>query len=883
MTGNKPPARKQPARPALPPRTLFGVVETINKTSIQGWAVDMAQPGQAAHMILVADGRPLGTFRCSELRPDVNANGFPGAELGFNLRLPDALLDGAPHKLSIRFRSGEPLPFLTASGEQHGEYEFQFRPTVVIGRVDGMHGSAIRGWAFRVDERTGVRTGGVSIEVRANGVRIDQVKAGLIRNDVAEVHGCEPHCGFLYSPPTRFRDGRTFVLEFLAVPEDTQLEGSPFSGATPTHDLQGQLHGMHAKVERLCTELYALKDELRQLVTKDEHTLDAYNEWAPQYYHALRARLAAERRTPRYGALLGSKPKVSVICPAYKPDLADFASAVASVRNQTWADWELVIVDDGSGSKALTEVIKRFCAEDARIRAVPHKKNCGISAATNTAIAAATGDYIALFDHDDLLVDVALEVMLLAARHTGAPVLYSDEDKIDRYGLLSEPHLKSDWNYRLLLTNNYVCHLLMVDAATLRAVGPLDSRHDGAQDHDLVLRLFEAVGARGIHHVPELLYHWRKTAGSTAAQQSSKSYAVEAGRSALLAHAGRRGLQATVTAPFASTLFDVRWQFSAEPKVSILVPFKDQLHVTRRCIECVLDVTAYGNFEVVLIDNWSSDPATADWLRSLADPRVRVLRVEERFNFSRVNNLAAQQLDTDYLLFLNNDVFVSQPDWMRLIVNEALASPAVGAVGVRLLYPNSTVQHAGVVLGVGGVADHTFRYYPADEPGYCFRSVVAQELSAVTAACMLCRMDAFRAVGMLDADRLAVAFNDVDLCLKLGAAGYQVIYTPAVVAEHHESLSRGSDMQPHALPRFYEENQTMMDRWGHVIRRDPRYNQHFSSETGMFEKLSTASLDPRRAPPLLHDLPSPLPEVKPAPAAVDASGKPAAARRRKAA
>ena len=853
----------------------YGVVDLVEKTLIQGWAVDLNQPGQPASMLLVADNRPVGAFRCSEPRPDVNAKGFPGLEIGFRLELPPELLDGKPHQVSIRFRSGQPLPFLTAAGEIYGDFEFRYEPTKVHGMVDGMYGSSVRGWAFRTDERTGYRTGGVSIEVRANGVRIDQIKAGLIRNDVADVHQCEPHCGFLYSPPPRFRDGRTFVLEFHAVPEGTPLEGSPFSGATPTRDAIDQLYAMHAQVEALCTQMYALKDQLRRMVTTDEHTLDNYNTWATQYHACLKARVVEARRDRRHAMLLGAPgPKVSIICPAYKPDLAEFAAAVKSVQNQSWTNWELLIVDDGSGSRALTEVIEGVCAGDPRVRAIPHRKNRGISAATNTAIAAATGQYIALFDHDDLLVDVALEVMLLAARDTGAMVLYSDEDKIDRYGVLSEPHLKSDWNYRLVLTNNYVCHLLLVEAALLRRVGPLESRFDGAQDHDLVLRLFEAVGPHGIHHVDEILYHWRKTANSTASQQSSKSYAVEAGRAALLAHTERMGLKAEVTAPFNSTLYDVRWMFDAEPKVSILIPFKDQVLVTRRCVECILAVTAYRNFEVVLIDNWSTDPATTDWLRTLRDPRIRVIRIEERFNFSRINNLAVQQLETDFLLFMNNDIFVSQPDWMRQMVNEALADPKVGIVGIRLLYPNGTVQHAGVVLGVGGVADHTFRYYPDDEPGYSFRSVCAQDLSSVTAACMLCRADAFREVGMFDADKLSVAFNDVDLCLKIGRAGYRIIYTPAVVAEHHESLSRGSDLAEHNLSRFYEENQVMMDRWGPLIHRDPFYNQHFSRETGMFEKLSSTSLDLARAPALLRPAPARPAPVAAVPAAMEAEMKP---------
>ena len=488
-------------------------------------------------------------------------------------------------------------------------------------------------------------------------------------------------------------------------------------------------------------------------------------------------------------------------------------------------------------------------------------RNQGISAATNTGIAAATGAWVAFFDHDDLLVDVALEAMLLAALNAGARAAYSDEDKVDGLGILSEPHLKTDWNYRLLLTNNYACHLLMIEAGTLRELGPLRAAYDGAQDHDLLLRLSELLPAQAICHVPEILYHWRKSKGSTAAAGSAKGYAAEAGRQAILDHLARRGLPATVAAPRGSTLYDVRWEFRAEPKVSILIPFRDQAETTRRCLECILGRTQYGNFEVVLIDNWSTKPETAAFLAEASrDPRVRVAGIEEDFNYSRLNNLAAARLDSDFLLFMNNDVFVDGADWMRLMVNEALADPHVAAVGVKLTYPNNTVQHAGVVLGVGGVADHMFRYYPRDAVGYCFRAVCAQDLSAVTAACMLCRTEAFRAVGGFDEDKLPVAFNDVDLCLRLGQAGWRIVMTPAVVAEHHESLSRGDDLSDQNLSRFYGENQVMWDRWGGLIRDDPFYNQHFSRETGMFEKLSSASLSLARAPALLR-----TPLVRPVP------------------
>ncbi len=833
-------------------RSRLGQIDAIDDTLIRGWAVDKTQLKGPATLVLLIDDKIVGGFTCTDPRPELNAEGIPGDRLGFRFQLPPAVIDGKPHRIRIRFRTGEALYF--GQGEQaRDELEVVFQTTAIHGVVDGMSGASVRGWAFRSNRVTGERNGNVTLEVRANGIRIGAVKATLIRNDVAEMLGCEPHCGFMYTLPTRFRDGKPFVLEFHGTPEGGQIQGSPFNGRVLTRDSSDRLFEMYAKIEALCTQVYALKDELRNMVSADEYDLSTYKLWMTKYLDTLRSRVLAERRGPDYARLMGgASSKVSVICPVYKPAVADFVAAVESVRRQSWTDWELILVDDASKSPQLTTAIDAFCAKDPRIRVIRHPKNLGISEATNAGIAAATGEWIALFDHDDLLVDVALEIMLLAARNTGAKLLYSDEDKVDQYGNLSDPHLKTDWNYRLILSNNYICHLLFVEATTLRQVGPFRPAYDGAQDHDLILRLSEAIPATQIHHVPEILYHWRKSATSTAGLQSAKSYAVEAGRKALADHLARRNLPAAIVPLFNSTLYEVQWGFLAQPKVSILIPFKDQVETTKRCVEAILKLTAYRNYEIVLIDNWSTEPKTEAWVDSIrSNKRIKIIRVEEPFNYSRINNLAANQLETDFFLFLNNDVFVQQADWLRIMVNEALADPHVGAVGAKLIYPNQTVQHAGVVLGVGGVGDHMFRYVLLDAPGYCFRAICAQDMSAVTAACMLCRADAFRAVGMFDEERFTVAFNDVDLCLRIGRAGYRIVMTPAMIAEHHESLSRGTDLAEHNLPRFYGENQAMVDRWGPLLLDDPYYNPHFSREVGMFEKLSNASLQAARAPSLL--------------------------------
>ncbi len=565
-------------------------------------------------------------------------------------------------------------------------------------------------------------------------------------------------------------------------------------------------------------------------------TIGNYDNWARRYLARLRARIAGAP------PLLDEPPLVSIIMPTYKTNLAHLTAAIESVQAQTYAHWELIIVDDGSAQRALTACLQNYEAKDKRITCIFKKNNCGISAATNIALRKAQGDYVVLFDHDDLLVEVALDAMVREAIRTGAKVIYSDEDKIDAFGVLSDPNFKPDWNYRLLLGINYICHLLMIERIFLRSTGLLRSEYDGAQDHDLLLRLSEKVSPEQIVHLPEVLYHWRKSISSTAASGEAKPYAVEAGRRAVadhLARCGERFRKSVVTPLNGTTTYSIAWNMSEQPSVTIIVPFKDQISTTRRCLKVLLANTVWDNWRVVLVDNGSATSEAEEFCQEAAkDEHVIIRRIDEPFNYSRLNNVAARENPADYYVFLNNDVFLEQPSWLRVMVDEVLANPKIGIVGTKLLYPNGTVQHAGVVLGVGGIADHAFRGIPADHPGYLYRAKCAQRYSAVTAACMLCRADVFMQVGGFDEQELTVAFNDIDLCLKAGAKGWQVVWTPMVIAEHHESLSRGDDYSREKTPRFFYENHVMLERWHSVIAADPFYNKNFSLHHGIFRDLS---------------------------------------------
>ena len=699
--------------------------------------------------------------------------------------------------------------------------------------MDGLHGEIIKGWVVRRHRGTGELEGHVRLQVLCNGIVAGEITAEEPRSDVAREHRCDPHVGFSFKLPPHCRNGMEFEFVFRTLPEGEILAGSPLSVKHRPVEGTNELRAISETLGDLCAKAFKLQRQVRSLMPVSEATVTNYDGWARRYLARLRIRMAAAELLPE------DAPLVSIVMPTYKTNLAHLTAAIESVRDQTYRNWELIIVDDGSDQPVLNGCLQSYADADPRIICVLEAQNRGISAATNTALDVAKGDYVVLFDHDDLMVEVAIEAMVREALRTGARMIYSDEDKIDSFGVLSEPALKPDWNYRLLLAINYICHLLMVDRRLLQQVGPLRAECDGAQDQDLLLRLSEHCDPKDIVHLPEILYHWRKSPSSTADSGEAKPYAIEAGRRAVADHLSRRGFADCTVKPIGrSTSYSVSWGLTEQPSVTIIVPFKDQIAVTRRCLDSLMANTHWENWRVVFIDNGSVTPEAEGFCRdAVRDPRVIVRRIDEPFNYSRLNNIVAQEYPADYYVFLNNDVFLQQPNWLRVMMDEALADPKVGIVGAKLLYPNGTVQHAGVILGVGGIADHVFRGIPGDHPGYLSRALCAQQYSAVTAACMLCRADAFMDVGGFDEQELIVAFNDVDLCLKVGKQGWRVIWTPDLVAEHHESLSRGDDISPGKAQRFFYENHVMLERWHDLLPADPFYSAHFSRDHGIFTDL----------------------------------------------
>ncbi|MGZ8407786.1 MAG: glycosyltransferase family 2 protein, partial [Caulobacteraceae bacterium] len=528
-------------------------------------------------------------------------------------------------------------------------------------------------------------------------------------------------------------------------------------------------------------------------------------------------------------------PLISVLMPVHDPEPAHLAAAIASVRAQTNPGWELILADDGSRSGKVARLLDEAAASDNRIRLVRLGMSRGPSIATNAALELATGEACLFLDHDDLLAPHALALIAAEfAQHPNAAAVYTDEDTADAQGRRSAPLFKPDFDAERLLSQNYVNHAFAVRTDLLRKLGGLRDGVEGAQDHDLVLRVL-AAGEGGIHHLPHVLYHWRVYPGGRTFSQRRRTDMAQARLKAVRDHLVETGAGANAEPGPRGYLRIRRASPTPEPRVRVIVPTRDRPGLLAACAHGVLERTTYANLELCIVDNGSVEPEALTLLETLAaQPNVRVLRIDAPFNFSALNNAAAKGSDADLLVFVNDDVLAAQPDWLGVMAAEAVR-PEIGAVGAALVYPDGRWQHGGVVTGLGpqGVAGHELRGRPGDEPGPQGRLLVQREVSAVTAACMAVSRAKFEAVGGFD-ESLAVAFNDVDLCLKLRAAGYRNLWTPHARLIHAESATRGSDQSPERAAAFAAEAAAMKAKWGEALVRDPFYNPNLTLEDESF-------------------------------------------------
>lgn len=575
---------------------------------------------------------------------------------------------------------------------------------------------------------------------------------------------------------------------------------------------------------------------LRALILKSKHKIQGldndydYGEWY-ELTKPSEEELERQRNTH-----FDYEPRLSIVIPVYKTPERYLQEMLDSIVNQTYSKWEVCIADGSPRGESRERLIKRYADRDTRFKYVILGENKGISGNTNAAMDMAQGDFLVLADHDDTLTPDALFECVKAMNEDPLyDVIYSDEDKLDMDGqALFDPHFKPDFNPDLLTSVNYICHLFVVNRNLVEVIGGFRQEFDGAQDYDFIFRCTEQ--ARKVHHIPKVLYHWRCHMNSTASNPESKMYAFEAGARAIKAHYDRMGIAVdSVEKGVDYGIYHTRFHLDEEPLVSVIIPNKDHRADLDLCLTSLLDKGTYRNLEVIVVENNSTEPETFDYYEELQEKRknVRVVTWKREFNFSAINNYGVTFAHGEYLLFLNNDVEVIEPDVIREMLGYARRDD-VGIVGARLLYQDDTIQHAGVVIGFGGIAGHTFIGLHQAENSYFHRAMCAQDYSAVTAACMMSKRSLFDQVGGFR-EELAVAFNDIDYCLKIRSLGKKVVYNPYALLYHYESKSRGLEDTPEKVERFNREVARFIGYWPEiVINGDPYYNPNLTLRKSNF-------------------------------------------------
>ncbi len=683
----------------------------------------------------------------------------------------------------------------------------------------------IRGWALNFD----------SLEVCLSdqaGNRVEQTVDYYIRKDIVgtfeelrERDMSKQRLGFLCKAegitgePVMLRiiaDGKT-----IAFPIDPIKDGG-FDPTNPWHRMIRcyKNNGWKAFVHRAFDKVF--KESKDANVQKQ-----SYTQWM-KYNDVTEQELAKQREVK-----FAKEYTFSIVVPLFNTPIHFLEAMISSVQKQTYARW-LLCLADGSDNDNLKDYFQNHYGDDDRICYKKLEKNGGISDNTNAAIAMATGDYIVLGDHDDVFAENALyELMQVITLKDNVEVIYSDEDKIDMKGETRfEPYFKSDFNIDLLCSNNYICHLFCVKKNLVAKVGGFRKEFDGAQDHDFFLRCVEQANV--VYHIPKILYHWRSHMNSTAGNPESKLYAFENGKKAVKEHFNRIGVEVEMEDGADIGLYHARHIVQGNPMVSILIPNKDHIEDLDKCLTSI-DKNTYDNYEVIIIENNSTEEETFAYYDSIQEKHknCKVAYWEAEFNYSKINNFGATYARGEYLLFLNNDIEAINPDWLERMLGFCQRED-VGIVGAQLLYSDNTIQHAGVVLGFGGIAGHAFVGLCEDETKGFGRAKVAQDYTAVTAACMMTSKAVFEEVDGFE-ERLCVAFNDIDFCMKVRSTGRLVVYNPMAKLYHYESKSRGLEDTPEKEQRFQNEVAIFQERWAtELAAGDPYYNKNLTLERADF-------------------------------------------------
>ena len=524
-------------------------------------------------------------------------------------------------------------------------------------------------------------------------------------------------------------------------------------------------------------------------------------------------------------------PLFSIIVPVYKVDKKWLDKCIGSVINQHYRNWELILVDDASGSQELTELMHSMALKDNRIRVYVLKNNFGIAVATNFGTQQARGKLIGFLDHDDELTPDALTWVAWALnKNPDALWLYSDEDLITTTGKCHSPYFKPDFSPEFLLSNMFTCHFSVYAAHILNEAGGIRKGFDGSQDHDLALRISEIIPKEKIIHIPRILYHWRELSDSTAVGITAKPKAPSAGRKAVAEALQRRRIKGKVTSyELRDTIYQVEFEPSEFPKISIIIPTKNAISLVKKCVDSVREFTNYPNYEIVIINNASDDPEFLKYLEmEQAENKVKVVNYDKPFNHSEMNNIAASSVNSEFVLFMNNDIEIISEKWLEQLVAITELDQSIAVVGGLLLYPNNQVQHGGIILGLVGTAGHAHKYIHSGLPGYLGRLHTLQEMSGITAALALVRRSSFTDVNGFDSNRYPTKYNDVDLCIRLRKNGFRCIYNPMVRAIHYETKTRAID------PKEMLNRQRLVDDYSEILNNDPFYNPNLALNNEKF-------------------------------------------------
>jgi glycosyltransferase involved in cell wall biosynthesis len=801
-------------QPLFNVETIFVEQQKKLKTRIRGWVFLKDGPAISKVRMLYRDKTLL--CRYGMQREDVQQE-FPdqltAAQSGFELQVED--IPGNPNlRFEFKIEGGVWIEFDQRKAAQI-HYTFYTERKIPssksgvhsnvenaqIGRRYG-HQFMMTGWCFRIDGEP-IK----DIRIRTGKSKFPG-KIGIERKDVFSENG-STHTNSLASG---------FEIPLDNIPRNSKLK-------------------FEYKTDNGKWMLFAIEDFSRFPVShyaSQSEEKRNFNKWLEDYDHLISIQ---PDQVASYQSEFKKSPKISVIMPVYNTPEIYLRKAIQSVIDQYYDHWELCIADDASTQDHVWKILTEFASQDSRIKIMQRDTNGHICRASNSALSLATGEWCAFLDHDDAYPkDALLRTVVYINRFPNAGLFYSDEDKLDKNDRRHDPYFKPDWNPELLEGQNFLCHLTVTKLALVNEVGKFQPGLEGSQDWDLFLKITERLDHDQVIHMPYLLYHWRAIEGSTALALDEKGYIRESSLNTLKGHCKRTNPDVEIL-PIAHGHWRLKYPVpETEPLVSIIIPTKDQSAILGSCIESIRNQTTYPNYEIIVVDNNSEEDSTTQLFKELKTLGIEVLSYPNPFNFSAINNFAAKHANGDYLAFLNNDMSIIDGDWLNEMISHA-CKPHVGAVGAKLYYPEDCVQHAGVILGINGVAGHCFKYAARGEPGQRNRLNLTQQFSAITAACLVVEKEIFEEVNGFEEQHLGVAFNDIDLCLRIREAGYVNIWTPHAQLYHHESLSRGDDNDQSKKTRVDNEIDYMRKRWGEQLRYDPTYNPNLTLE---FEDFSLA-------------------------------------------